>query len=166
MKIRINPYRMVAFHRLVSLFCIGLFLWLPALPARSKPVPRNDGAGPALGFAALICGGVVVYCMIKTCQKVFGTNGTNQVTMELPASLWPSNQSSVCIWIDTCPPPCDCDTNQLTARAAFGIVHDLQRSTNLIDWDTIDTKWGEIDDLYFSDYDPPQAQATYRVVSW
>lgn len=157
MKIRINP-----FHHPAIWLCIYMLI-LTTLPARPKPIPRSDAAGPAIGVALLVCGGVVIYCMIRTCQKVFGTNGTNHAIIEWPSGVWISNQSPVCIEIDTCR-PCDCGPSQ--SLASFGIVHELQRSTNLADWDIIDTQWGGVDDLYFSDYDPPQSGAIYRLVSW
>lgn len=155
MKIRINPL-----HRIVAIAIILATTLNYLNDLNAKPVPRNDGGGCAIGVAVMICGGVVVYCLIRTCKKVFDTNSPPRTN----SWDWPSNQSPPCIEIIL---PCPGEsTNQSFIKSGVLTIHELQRTTNFIDWDTIDTQYGEVDELSFSDYDPPQSGALYRLISW
>lgn len=128
-----------------------------AIKLPAKPVPKNDGAGAAIGVAMLVCGGVVVYCLVRTCKKVFNTNNP-------PRQMWESNQSPMCIEIVL---PCAGDgSNQSLIISGVDAMHELQRTTNFSDWDTIDAKYGDVDELNFEDYNPPASSAFYRLVSW
>ena len=153
MKIQINP-----FHKINTWICIVLLFAATLPPKAVSKAPKDEGAGVALGVTVLVCAGVVVYCLVRTCKKLFGTN-TNHFQL-----TWSTNQSPNCYTYETCV-PCDiCETN--APLKLFAVIHELQRTTNLTDWDIIDTQYGNIDELYFYDPSPVQGNVVYRIVSW
>lgn len=155
MKIRINPL-----HRIVTACSIILIVASALNYAGARPVPRNDSGGCGIAVAVLVCGGVVVYCLVSTCKKVFGTNNPPQTNLW----AWTSNQSPPCIEFVV---PCSPCGQSNSALQAFGTFHELQRTTNGgADWESIQEQSGNIDELVFEDYDPPQSGAIYRLISW